>query len=92
MLERVMKRATETTRADDNLTSFNKRYDTFVNETLVVVKQMEGKHTVKKVTAPSPLVLGQRDPPNHGDIHRGQSPFHLTTNTLSNYNRHDPYS
>ena len=71
MWERVGKRAAEAVkeskeekRQDDNKTSFDKRYDTFLNETMVTVKLLEEKSLLKKVSHILFYSLDQRRPPN----------------------------
>ena len=49
MLERMMKRAANSGRTDDNLTSFNKRFDVFMNETSVVLGIFEKKGLLRRV-------------------------------------------
>ncbi len=51
MLERMMKRAAATKgeRTDDNITSFNKRYDTFNTETMVVLNMFEKRGLLRRV-------------------------------------------
>ncbi|CAI2378834.1 unnamed protein product [Moneuplotes crassus] len=51
MLERIMKRAETSGRADDNKEAAEKRFNTFKNETMKVIKHFEGKKMVHKVDA-----------------------------------------
>ena len=51
MLSRVMKRSENSGRTDDNVTSFNKRFDTFNNETMVVLRMFDKQGLLRKVDA-----------------------------------------
>ncbi len=51
MWARVSKRGESSGRTDDNLTSFNKRLDTYNNETSVVLKVFEKQGLLRKIDA-----------------------------------------
>mmetsp|Transcript_17857 Transcript_17857/g.42730 ORF Transcript_17857/g.42730 Transcript_17857/m.42730 type:complete len:557 (-) Transcript_17857:57-1727(-) len=58
MLERLMERAKSSGRSDDNLDSINKRFKTFEQETLPVVRLLEEKGIVRHVDAQKQDVAG----------------------------------
>lgn len=51
MQERLMQRGKTSGRADDNLESIKKRFKTFIDTSLPVVKEFEGQDKVVKVNA-----------------------------------------
>ena len=54
MQERLLKRGETSGRSDDNLESIQKRFDTFMGQSLPVVEHYEGQGRVRRVSSVPP--------------------------------------